>query len=44
LISQVCFSIIWNDPVLAIAWPIDGLPMLAKKDAEGKAFRDAEVF
>jgi dTDP-4-dehydrorhamnose 3,5-epimerase len=37
-------SIIWNDPDLAIAWPIEGLPILAKKDAEGKLFREAEVY
>ncbi|GFO54725.1 dTDP-4-dehydrorhamnose 3,5-epimerase [Geomonas sp. Red276] len=37
-------SIIWNDPDLAIAWPLQGEPLLAKKDAEGKLFRDAEYF
>ncbi|MCM0083604.1 dTDP-4-dehydrorhamnose 3,5-epimerase [Geomonas sp. Red32] len=37
-------SIIWNDPDLAIAWPLQGEPLLAKKDAEGKPFRDAEYF
>ncbi len=37
-------SIIWNDPDLAIDWPVEGEPVLARKDAEGKAFRDAEVF
>lgn len=31
-------SIIWNDPDLAIEWPIDGEPVLAKKDVEGKGF------
>jgi len=37
-------SIIWNDPDLAIEWPFQGEPVLAKKDAEGKVFRDAEYF
>ena len=39
-------SILWNDPVLAIAWPlIDGrAPMLSEKDKEGKALKEAEVF
>jgi dTDP-4-dehydrorhamnose 3,5-epimerase len=37
-------SIIWNDPDLAIKWPLEGMPVLARKDSEGKAFRDAEVF
>jgi dTDP-4-dehydrorhamnose 3,5-epimerase len=37
-------SIIWNDPDLAITWPLEGEPILARKDAEGKGFRDAEVY
>lgn len=34
-------SIAWNDPDLAVEWPVVGVPILARKDAEGKAFRDA---
>lgn len=34
--------IAWNDPDLAIAWPIEGQPLLSAKDAAGIAFRDAE--
>ena len=35
----------WNDPDLAIDWPLDGTtPVVSKKDAGGLAFRDAEVF
>lgn len=37
-------SIIWNDPDLAIAWPICGQPLLARKDAEGIRFNAAELF
>jgi dTDP-4-dehydrorhamnose 3,5-epimerase len=38
-------SIAWNDPDLAIAWPLEGAaPILSAKDAAGIAFRDAEVF
>ena len=37
-------SIVWNDPDLAIEWPLDGEPVLAKKDAEGKSFKAAEYF
>ncbi len=37
-------SIIWNDQDLAIDWPVEGEPVLARKDAEGKAFLDADVF
>lgn len=37
-------SILWSDPDLAIAWPLDELPNLSNKDKDGKLFRDAEVF
>lgn len=33
--------IAWNDPDLAITWPIDGMPSLSAKDAAGIAFREA---
>lgn len=36
--------IAWNDPDLAIAWPLDGNPTVSAKDAAGAAFRDAELF
>jgi dTDP-4-dehydrorhamnose 3,5-epimerase len=31
--------IAWNDPDLAIDWPIEGVPTLSAKDAAGRAFR-----
>jgi len=37
-------SLLWNDPDLAIDWPLSGEPILAKKDAEGQAFKGAEFF
>jgi len=37
-------TIIWNDPDLAVAWPLQGEPVLSAKDARGTAFKDAEVF
>lgn len=37
-------SIIWNDPQLAIGWPLAGEPLLAKKDAEGCRFDAAEYY
>jgi dTDP-4-dehydrorhamnose 3,5-epimerase len=36
--------ILWNDPDLAIDWPIDGSPILAKRDAAATPFREAETF
>jgi dTDP-4-dehydrorhamnose 3,5-epimerase len=35
----------WNDPTLAIAWPLDGIgtPGLSQKDAAGAWFKDAEL-
>jgi len=37
-------SILWNDPDLAISWPLKGEPILSQKDRAGLAFRQAEVF
>lgn len=37
-------SIMWNDPELAIKWPIDGEPIFAKKDADGSKFSMADLF
>ena len=37
-------TILWNDPDLAIEWPIQGLPGLSAKDSEGAGFRTAECF
>lgn len=37
-------SLIWNDPDVGIEWPIDGSPVLAAKDAEGKRLADADLF
>jgi len=36
--------LIWNDVQIGIAWPLDGEPVLASKDANGKRLADAEVF
>lgn len=36
--------ILWNDPDLAIAWPISSAPLLSAKDKGGLLFRDAEVY
>jgi dTDP-4-dehydrorhamnose 3,5-epimerase len=37
-------TILWNDPDLAIAWPISAAPILSAKDQAGKLLQDAEVF
>lgn len=37
-------SILWNDPDLAIDWPLAGQPILAAKDQAGKPLREAEVY
>jgi dTDP-4-dehydrorhamnose 3,5-epimerase len=36
--------IAWNDPVLAIDWPISAAPSVSAKDAQGVPFEGAEVF
>jgi dTDP-4-dehydrorhamnose 3,5-epimerase len=37
-------TIAWDDPDLAIAWPLEGLPGLSKKDQQGTLLKDAEVY
>jgi dTDP-4-dehydrorhamnose 3,5-epimerase len=38
-------SLLWNDPELAIEWPLNGLvPVIASKDMLGVPFRSAEVY
>jgi dTDP-4-dehydrorhamnose 3,5-epimerase len=37
-------TIAWNDPDLAIAWPLAGEPVLNAKDANAPRLRAAEVF
>lgn len=37
-------SILWNDPALAIEWPLTSEPMLSGKDSQGKLLADADVF
>ncbi len=35
-------TLLWNDPALAIPWPLSGSPILAAKDAVGKRLADAD--
>ncbi len=38
-------TIVWNDPDLAIPWPVKAeKAMVSEKDAKGKLLREAEVF
>jgi dTDP-4-dehydrorhamnose 3,5-epimerase len=36
--------IAWNDPELAINWPLQGEPILSAKDKLGQALKNAELF
>jgi len=37
-------SLLWNDPALAIDWPLQGAPLLKPNDANGKPLSQAETF
>jgi len=37
-------SLLWDDPSVGIAWPLDGTPILSAKDRSGTALGNAEVF
>jgi dTDP-4-dehydrorhamnose 3,5-epimerase len=38
-------SILWNDPAIGIAWPLDGLePVLSAKDKTARPLADVEVY
>ena len=36
-------SIRWDDPELAIAWPIEGTPVLSRRDVAAPLLRDSEL-
>lgn len=38
------FTILWDDPTLAIKWPYSGKPSLSAKDQKGLLFAEAPVF
>jgi dTDP-4-dehydrorhamnose 3,5-epimerase len=37
-------TLLWNDPQLAIPWPLSGEPLLAAKDKTGTPLAQAETF
>lgn len=37
-------TLLWNDPEVGIAWPIDGPPMLSSKDSNGCTLAAAQSF
>ncbi|NWG39985.1 MAG: dTDP-4-dehydrorhamnose 3,5-epimerase [Hydrogenophilaceae bacterium] len=36
--------LLWNDPTLAIDWPLEGEPILSEKDRNGKLLGKAETY
>jgi dTDP-4-dehydrorhamnose 3,5-epimerase len=36
--------IVWNDPDVAIQWPVGASPALSAKDAQGSSFKAAETY
>jgi dTDP-4-dehydrorhamnose 3,5-epimerase len=37
-------SLLWNDPELAIPWPLNGEPLISQKDSAGLPLSQAELF
>lgn len=37
-------SVVWNDPIIGVEWPITGAPSLSKKDHNACLFAHADVF
>ena len=37
-------TLLWNDPALGIAWPLQGEPLLKPKDAAGSVLAKAETY
>jgi dTDP-4-dehydrorhamnose 3,5-epimerase len=37
-------TIKWNDPEIAVRWPLAGTPTLSSKDAAGTSFHLAETY
>jgi len=42
-VPQLERTLLWNDPQLAIDWPLSGEPILSEKDRAGHFFRELEA-
>ncbi len=36
-------TLLWNDPILNIAWPITGTPIISPKDQKGTGFKELKL-
>ena len=36
--------VLWNDPDIAIEWPLAGVPLVSEKDGRGVALKHAETY
>lgn len=37
-------AVLWNDPDLGVAWPLQGAPILSAKDTKAPRFAEAELY
>ena len=37
-------ALLWNDPEVGIAWPVEAVPMLSSKDSKDCTLAEAESF
>ncbi len=37
-------TLLWDDPKVAVQWPVDAAPLLSLKDRSGRGLSDAELF
>jgi dTDP-4-dehydrorhamnose 3,5-epimerase len=41
---RLSVQVLWNDPAIGIAWPLEGEPTLSEKDRAGALLADAETY